>query len=201
MFTSTYWSQWITFILHWTREQNFHVNPIYQPSITCSRALWPLTLLFCGLYPFCNDILKDRSGRLKNRTRNIDIYCMQINTEYISFSSVLKAMAHWLPINWNLTKMSMIDKQCIACQMQNYNWLCSTQIICLVVSVRLSYWVCENYVVHYLNGAGLRWSPPTCTVHHWPALCTMVHKGGLCLWEVGVTPDIFPGKLTANIHR
>ena len=31
-------------------------------------------------------------------------------------------------------------------------------------------------------------------VHHWLALCTMMQKGDLCLWEVGVNPDIFHTK-------
>ena len=30
-----------------------------------------------------------------------------------------------------------------------------------------------------------------CIVHHCVALCTMVHKGDLCPWEVGVTHNIF----------
>ena len=55
-------------------------------------------------------------------------------------------------------------------------------------------WVCETYVVHYLNGTGLCCAPPTCVVHHWPVLCTMEHKGDLC--------RVFGASgLTANIHR
>ena len=41
-------------------------------------------------------------------------------------------------------------------------------------------WVCETCIVYYLNGTGLCCAPPTCVVHHWPALCAMVHKGDLC---------------------
>ncbi len=40
-------------------------------------------------------------------------------------------------------------------------------------------WVCGSYDVHQFNGPGLRCAPPTCVVHHQPALCTMVHKGDL----------------------
>ncbi len=31
---------------------------------------------------------------------------------------------------------------------------------------------------------GLRCVPLTCIVHYWPTLCTMVHKGDLCPWEM-----------------
>ena len=34
-------------------------------------------------------------------------------------------------------------------------------------------WVCETFVVHHLNGTGLHCAPPTCIVHHRPALCTV----------------------------
>ncbi len=54
-------------------------------------------------------------------------------------------------------------------------------IIHLVTSVCPSARVCETYIVHYLNGTGLRSAPPTCIVHYWPVLCTMAHKGDL--WE------------------
>ena len=33
--------------------------------------------------------------------------------------------------------------------------------------------------MHHFNVTELRCAPSTCTVHHWPALCTMVHKGDL----------------------
>ena len=33
--------------------------------------------------------------------------------------------------------------------------------------------------MHHLVSTGLRCAPPTCLVHHQPALCTMVHKGDL----------------------
>ncbi len=47
-----------------------------------------------------------------------------------------------------------------------------------------------RYVVHYLNSTGLCFEPPTCIVHHWPALCIMVHKGDLCtLFILGGFPD------------
>ena len=57
--------------------------------------------------------------------------------------------------------------------------------------VCLSIWVCESYVEHHLNGTELHCAPSTCIVHHRPASCTMVHKGGLHFWEVGVTQNIF----------
>ena len=55
----------------------------------------------------------------------------------------------------------------------------------------LSFWVYETYIVHYLNGTGLRCALLTCIVHHQPTLWTMVYKGDLCPWEVGVAPNIF----------
>ncbi len=35
-------------------------------------------------------------------------------------------------------------------------------------------WVCGTYAVHHCNGTELRHAP-NCIVHHWTALCTMVH--------------------------
>ncbi len=37
-------------------------------------------------------------------------------------------------------------------------------LICITLC--LSVWVCGSYVVHHLNGTGLRCAPPTCVVHH-----------------------------------
>ena len=59
----------------------------------------------------------------------------------------------------------------------------SHRIRAIFPSFHLCVWVCESYIVHYLNGTGLRCAPPTCVVHC-RALCTMVHKGDLCQWEV-----------------
>ena len=58
------------------------------------------------------------------------------------------------------------------------------EIIHLVASVCLSVRVCESYVVHPLVDTSLHCAPLA-------ALCTMVRKGGLCPWEVGVTHNIF----------
>ena len=52
-------------------------------------------------------------------------------------------------------------------------------------------WVCEIYLVHYLNSKGLCCAPLTCVVHHRLVFCTMVHKGDLCPQKVGFVPDIF----------
>ena len=48
----------------------------------------------------------------------------------------------------------------------------------------LSAWVCKCHVVHHLNSTGQRCAPPTCVVHHQPALCIMVHKRDLCTTHV-----------------
>ena len=40
-------------------------------------------------------------------------------------------------------------------------------------SVCLTIWVCERYVVHYVNSTRLCCAPPTGFVHHRPALCTI----------------------------
>ena len=40
----------------------------------------------------------------------------------------------------------------------------------------VSVWVCESYVVHYLNATGPCCAPPTCIVHHRPALGTYVRE-------------------------
>ena len=55
--------------------------------------------------------------------------------------------------------------------------------LCVCISV----WVCETYVVHHLVSAGLSCASSNCVVHHQPVLCTMVHKGDLCLSELGLT--------------
>ncbi len=60
----------------------------------------------------------------------------------------------------------------LPCQQYNWSWMC----VCV--------WVCENYVVYHLVGTGLHCAPLTC-------VCTTVHKGDLCPWEMGVAPDIF----------
>ena len=52
------------------------------------------------------------------------------------------------------------------------------------------YWVCETYIVHHSNSTELHYVPSICVAHR-PALFTTVHKGDLCLWEVGVTLYIF----------
>ena len=39
-------------------------------------------------------------------------------------------------------------------------------------------------------GTGLSCALSECVVHHRAELCTMVHRGDLCPWEVGVAPDI-----------
>ncbi len=39
------------------------------------------------------------------------------------------------------------------------------EIIHLVMSVCVSVWVSETYVVHHFMGAGLRCAPPACIVH------------------------------------
>ena len=61
--------------------------------------------------------------------------------------------------------------------------------LCLYVCA----WVCGTYIVHYCNGAELSYAPLTCVVHRPPALCTMVHKGDLIFWEVGLAPSTFLG--------
>ncbi len=46
-------------------------------------------------------------------------------------------------------------------------------------------------------------APVTCVVHQRPVLCIMVHKGDLCLWEVGVDSKHNQGsqcKFCTNIH-
>ena len=65
------------------------------------------------------------------------------------------------------------------------------------MSVCVSLWVCESYVVHHLMGTGLHCTPLACVVHHWAALCTAelcgahsqkkvkVHKGDL-MWYITV---------------
>ncbi len=50
------------------------------------------------------------------------------------------------------------------------------------------HWFCPTVCLGFSE---LCCAPPTCVVHHRLALCTMVHKGELCSWEVGVTPGIF----------
>ena len=69
----------------------------------------------------------------------------------------------------------------------DFNVLVSSSIIIdrkagetIRLPVRLSVWVCETYIVHYLVSTGLPCAPLTCVVHHQPALCTMVHKGDPC---------------------
>ena len=49
-------------------------------------------------------------------------------------------------------------------------------------SVCPSVWVCESYIAHHLVGTGLCCKPPTCVVHHRPALCTMQCCQSQCLW-------------------
>ncbi len=64
-------------------------------------------------------------------------------------------------------------------------------MVYIVYNAVLSVWMrlLRTYIVHYLNRTGLCHAPLTCIVYPQPALCTMVHKWDLFLWEVGVTPD------------
>ena len=57
-------------------------------------------------------------------------------------------------------------------------------VVEVIESVFLFFWVCGTYVVHHFNGLELPCAPSTCIVHHRPALCTMVHRGDLLLYNI-----------------
>ena len=61
----------------------------------------------------------------------------------------------------------------------------------MFLTVFVTIWVCETGVVHHLVSTGLHCAPSTCVVHHQPALCTMVHKGGAYVREKWESPPTF----------
>ena len=74
--------------------------------------------------------------------------------------------------------------------MHHWPALCTTKLRCAPWSTRGTM-VVRHFVGTGLCCAPLHCAPSACVVHHQPALCTLVHKGDLCPWEVGLPTTFF----------
>ncbi len=64
--------------------------------------------------------------------------------------------------------------------------LCASVIWMYMWTCWWSLWVCGACVVHHCNSIELHYAPLTCIVHHWPVMCTVVHKGDAYWLKMGI---------------